>query len=232
MTAFTSTVVAIDGPAGAGKSTVSRRLAERLGYVLLDTGALYRAIAIAVLRAGVDVGDADGVARVADEAAPRVKLVRGDDGLRVMLGDDDVTDAIREPPVSQAASLVSAHPSVRAALLDLQRRVAADTEGGVVAEGRDMGTVVFPDATIKFFLTAHLDVRARRRHDELQARGRDVDFDTTRAEVARRDRQDTERPVAPLRQAEDAIVFDSSDLGIDTIVERMHAAVVATLEER
>jgi cytidylate kinase len=221
-------IVAIDGPAGAGKSTVARRLAEVLGFVLVDTGAIYRAVALAAKRAGVPWDDAADVGSLARSLVARGALSlesAPDAGVRVRLGDDDVSEAIREPDIGMGASTVSAHPGVREALLEMQRQ--AGRAGGVVLEGRDIGTVVFPDADVKFFLTARADVRARRRHDELVARGAAVTLDETLAEVLRRDRQDSTRPVAPLKQATDATLVDDSDLTIEETVARMAEGVRA-----
>jgi cytidylate kinase len=214
-------IVAIDGPAGAGKSTVARRLAEALGFVLLDTGALYRAVALAAQRGKVAVTDAHRAGALAEDLARRgaIKL----EGDRVMLDGEDVSRAIRTPEIGMDASTVSAHPAVRKALLDMQRR--AGEEGGVVAEGRDIGTVVFPDAEHKFFLTASDSVRATRRHEELTAKGQQTTFEEVLAEVKRRDAQDTTRVVAPLKPAADAVQVDSSTMLIDAVLELMLARV-------
>jgi cytidylate kinase len=216
-------VVAIDGPAGAGKSTTARLLAERLGYDLLDTGAIYRVMALLSRRAGVSWHDGPGLAAFADGLDLRFKL----EGTlnRVLVADEDVTKEIRTPEMSDGASRVSALPEVRAALLELQRRLGA--QGGVVVEGRDIGTVVFPDAGAKFFLTASSDERARRRVAELQAAGRPADLATTLAEMKERDERDSTRAVAPLKQADDAIAIDSSGLTPDEVVSKM-ATLVAT----
>lgn len=222
----TKPIVAIDGPAGAGKSTVARRVADALGFVLVDTGAMYRSVALAAKRAGVAFGDAEGASRVAEQLVAEQSLVferDPDAGIRVKLGGEDVSEAIRTPDIAQGASLVSAHPGVRAALLDLQRLAGKD--GGVVLEGRDIGSVVFPDAEAKFFLTASAETRARRRHAELVAKGQTLAFEETLADVKKRDAQDEGRAIAPLKQAEGAILVDSSDLSIDTTVEKMLALI-------
>jgi cytidylate kinase len=219
-------VVAIDGPAGAGKSTVTRKVAERLGYVIVDTGALYRVVALAAQRAGVDFDDVERASRLAEALVEgsAVQLRRGQDGAQqVMLRGQDVSGAIRTQIISQGASKVSAHPGVRAALLDLQR--SQGREGAVVLEGRDIGTVVFPDAEAKFFLTASVEVRAQRRRDELAARGTPPSLEEVMREVTERDRRDSTRPVAPLRQADDAQLVDSSTLSVEQVVERIVAAV-------
>ncbi|MBV9947953.1 MAG: (d)CMP kinase [Myxococcales bacterium] len=227
----TRPIVAIDGPAGAGKSTVARRLAETLDYTLVDTGAIYRAVALAAERAGVSWGDGRAVAELAQALVARRGLVfesgGGGDarGVRVWLDGEDVAQSIRTASIASGASQVSAHPAVRDALLELQRQ--AGRAGGVVLEGRDIGTVVFPDAEVKFFLTARPEVRARRRHEELSAKGTAATFEQTLAEVLRRDARDTERPVAPLRRADDATLLDNSDISVDETVERMVAVIRA-----
>ncbi len=223
-------VVAIDGPAGAGKSTVAQRLAQALGYVLLDTGAIYRAVALAAVRAGVAWDDETGVAALTEsltareglrlESAPEI----GGKGVRVWLDGDDVTSELRTAEISLGASLVSSVPRVRAALLELQRALGAS--GGVVAEGRDIGTVVFPNANVKFFLTASVAIRSERRYDELMTSGHAADIDQVRGEVELRDRRDSERAVAPLRQAEDAILIDSGGRDVPDIVAELKDAVL------
>jgi cytidylate kinase len=221
-------VVAIDGPAGAGKSTVARGLSARLGYALLDTGALYRSVALAARHAGISWDDADGLVRVAERIVASRSLALLPDaekGVRVWLDGSDISDDIRAADMGMGASRVSAVPGVRAALLDLQRIAGAN--GGVVLEGRDIGTVVFPDAEAKFFLTATPEVRARRRFDELRARGQEVDYDETLADVKDRDRQDSTRAISPLRQADDAVVIDSTQRTVDQVVEEMAEQVLS-----
>jgi cytidylate kinase len=216
-------VVAIDGPAGAGKSTTARLLAAKLGYDLLDTGAIYRVMALLSRRAGVSWDDGGGVAAFADDLDLKFHL---EDGVNhVLVGGADVTKDIRAPEMSDGASRVSALPEVRAALLGIQRRLGA--QGGVVVEGRDIGTVVFPDAGAKFFLTADAEERARRRVAELKAAGRPADFATTLAEMKERDLRDSTRDVAPLKQAPDAVGIDSSGMTIDEVVSKMASIVTA-----
>ena len=214
-------VVAIDGPAGAGKTTVTRRVAEELGYLLVGTGSLYRSVALAAHRRGVDWDDAQRVGELAAELARTgaIVLEPGPTGQRVRLDGEDITDDLVTRHISEGASKVSAHPPVRSALLELQR--AAGRDGGVVLEGRDIGTAVFPDAEAKFFLTASVEVRAERRFLELQARGEQADLDAIRREVEARDQRDSSRAVAPLRQARDAELVDSSSLTVAQVVERM-----------
>jgi len=214
----------MDGPAGAGKSTVARRLAQSLGFTLLDTGALYRAVAYAALRAAASFDDAARVTEVAEDLVSRgaIAIEPADgSGMRVVLDGQPLGDEIRTPAISMGASTVSAIPGVRAALLDLQRNFAdRGLARGVVAEGRDIGTVIFPDADLKVFLTASVDERARRRHVELVAKGSPVTFEQTRDEVVTRDKQDEGRAIAPLRRAEDAVLLDSSELDLDQAVAR------------
>ena len=215
-------VVAIDGPAGAGKSTVTKRVADALGYVLVDTGALYRTVALAAQRAGISWDDALAIGEFAYGLVQERAVELGyqkTSGLIVKLRGEDVSSEIRAPDVSQGASKVSVVPAVRAALLDMQRHAGA--EGGVVLEGRDIGTVVFPEAQAKFFLTANVEVRARRRFDELLARGGSPELSEVQREVAERDFRDSTRPIAPLKQAADACIIDSSTLSIDQVVARI-----------
>lgn len=221
-------IVAIDGPAGAGKSTVARRLADALGYVLVDTGAMYRAVALAATRASVAWSDGEGVASLARGIVGAHALSFARDprlGVRVRLSGEDISEAIRTPQIAQGASTVSAHPAVRSALLDLQRQ--AGESGGVVLEGRDIGTVVFPQAEVKFFLTASAECRAKRRHEELVAKGQTVTLEETLAEVRERDARDEGRAVAPLKQATDAVLVDSTAMSIDETVKSMLTRVEA-----
>lgn len=226
--------VAIDGPAGAGKSTVSRRVAEALGYVLLDTGALYRSIALAAHEAGIPWTDTARVGALAADLALRHAIrfepSTGGGPPRLFLDDRDVSAAIRTQDISNGASQVSAIPAVRDALMELQRS-AADG-GGVVLEGRDIGTVVLPDAEAKFYLTASVAVRAERRHQELVSRGQHPLLADVESEVQERDRRDTMRPIAPLRQAADAELVDSSAMTIDEVVDAIVARVRAVRAER
>lgn len=203
--------VAIDGPSGAGKSSMARRLAADLGYTYVDTGAMYRAIGLYARRAGADTKNADAVAVL----LPQIQLdIRLQDGAQhILLNGEDVTEAVRAEEIGMAASDVSAHPAVRTFLLDTQRNLAASRD--VLMDGRDIGTVVLPNATVKIYLTASADARARRRLAELLEKGKQTDYATVLADIEQRDYQDTHRAVAPLRQAEDAVLVDTSDIGIE-----------------
>jgi len=214
-------IVAIDGPAGAGKSSTSRLLATRLGFAMVDTGAIYRTVALAATRAGIALDD-DARLGVLLPAVVIRFAPRPGGGQRVLLGDEDVSEAIRTPPMSLGASAVSARPVVRAGLLELQRRLATAAENaGAVLEGRDIGTVVFPDADAKFFLTAAPEVRARRRFAELSAKGDPSTFDEVLADQLKRDRDDSSRAVAPLVPAGDAEVVDTSGRSLDDVVDAL-----------
>jgi cytidylate kinase len=206
-------VVAIDGPAGAGKSTIARAVAGRLGYVYIDSGAMYRAVALWALRNGIAPDDSHKLDEVARHA--RIEFAAG--ASTVLLNGEDVSLAIREPEVSDAASKVSALPGVRRAMVDAQREMAAGTS--VVMEGRDIGTVVFPDATIKIFLDANPEVRAERRAEELRGKGMDVGAQSVAQEMADRDRRDRTRTESPLVQAPDAIYVDTTGLSIKDVEE-------------
>ena len=201
--------VAIDGPSGAGKSTLARSAAARLGYLYVDTGAIYRTIGCAARRRGIDPGDQAAV--VAMLPSLSIRLTYGEDGLQHMaLDGEDVTEEIRLPEVSRYASLVSAYPEVRAYLLEMQRQLAR--EHSVIMDGRDIGTVVLPDAEVKVFLTASAEERARRRMLELQQRGTPESYEDILRAIEERDWNDTHRSAAPLRQAEDAVLLDTTDL--------------------
>jgi cytidylate kinase len=226
-------IVAIDGPAGAGKSTASRRVAARLGFALVDTGAIYRTVALAATRRGIDLDDDARLAALLPALEIRFAPPAAGAGQRVLLGDEDVSSEIRTPPMSLGASKVSGRPVVRAGLLELQRRLAlAPENAGAVLEGRDIGTVVFPDAEAKFFLTASPEERARRRHAELAARGDPQSYEEVLADQLRRDRDDSERAVAPLRPAADARVLDTSGVPLDAVVELLVREVRARLAAR
>jgi cytidylate kinase len=214
-------VVAIDGPAGAGKSTVARALADRLGYMFLDTGALYRTVALMAKRQGIPWEDGLSLGKMAGELD--IVFLRDDGKTRILANQSDVTDEIRTAEISQGASKVSALPEVRAGLLDMQRKVAA--KANVVAEGRDVGTVVFPSAQAKFFLIANATTRAERRTLELQAAGRPAVLADVLAEMQERDARDSQRAVAPLRAAVDAIEIDSSNASPDEVLDRMLSVV-------
>ena len=206
--------MAIDGPAGAGKSTVARQLARRLGFSMIDTGAIYRSVALAARRADVAWDDDEALRKLLDAG---LGLAFADD--RVLLKGHDVTEAIRTPEISRGASVVSARPVVREKLLGLQRELGRDAPRGAVLEGRDIGTVVFPDANVKFFITASPEIRARRRHDELTEKGLNVPFEDVLADQRRRDKEDSERAIAPLRKAPDAIEVDTTGLDLEKVVQ-------------
>lgn len=215
MTAMTVPVIAIDGPAASGKGTLAARVAQALGFHLLDSGALYRLVALAALRTGVPVDDAAALGRLA------VSLeVRFEPG-RVLLSGDEVTREIREEAVSEVASRVAVHPSVRRALIDRQR--AFRRAPGLVADGRDMGTVIFPAAPLKVFLTASAERRAERRHKQLISKGIPTTIAGLRADLEARDARDSSRAVAPLKAAADALTLDNSDLTVDSSVEQVLA---------
>jgi len=207
--------IAIDGPAGAGKSTIAKRLAKELGYYYVDTGAIYRTVAYFMDLWGVSPKDVDGVTRYIDELT--IGIEYDEDGLQHMIMNGmDVTADIRTQDISQKASLVSAHGVVREVLLDMQREVAEQHD--VIMDGRDIGTVVLPKATVKIFLTASPEVRAKRRTDELTAKGQKANYDKVLAEIKQRDYQDTHREIAPLKMARDSVKVDTSEMDIDQVV--------------
>ena len=210
--------IAIDGPAGAGKSTIARRLAKELGYHYVDTGAIYRTVAYFFDLWGIAPKDIDGITRYIDELT--INIVYDEEGVQHMIMNGiDVTDDIRTQEIGQKASLVSAHAIVRDVLLDMQRDVAKEYD--VIMDGRDIGTVVLPKATVKIFLTASAEVRAQRRCDELNAKGQKANFNQVLKEIQQRDYQDTHREVAPLKMARDSIKLDTSDLDIEGVVAAM-----------
>lgn len=210
-------VVAIDGPSGAGKSTAARLLAGRLGYVYIDTGAMYRAIGWKARREAIDPADESSLAELCSRTDVTIKKDNSDP--RFYVDGMDVSGEIRTPEMGMMASAVSKSPAVRARLLTLQRELGR--HGGVVMDGRDIGTVVFPDADLKFYLDASTQERGRRRYRELTAKGMDVHLDRITSEIEERDRQDSGRTLAPLRRADDAILIDSSTMSIDEVLERM-----------
>ena len=211
-------IIAIDGPAGSGKSTVARGLARRLGYTYLDSGAMYRAVTLAALEAGADLEDGDALGRLA--AGARIELRERDDPyVQVLLDGRDVSEEIMAPSVTGASSRVAAHAQVRKALLARQRELIGS--GDWVAEGRDIGTVVAPDAPVKAFLTADPAERARRRADELRRRGIEADAADVHQAIEQRDLLDTTRSAAPLRPAEDAVLIDTTGLGPDEVIDRV-----------
>ncbi|MBQ8026769.1 MAG: (d)CMP kinase [Clostridia bacterium] len=213
--------IAIDGPAGAGKSTIARKLAAELGYIYVDTGALYRAVGVNAMRNGADTKDAAQVGVTLSGADVSLRFVDGEQ--RVFLGDEDVSLAIRTPEASMAASNVSAIPAVREFLFDLQRDIAA--KNNCIMDGRDIGTVVLPNAQVKIFLTASAEVRAKRRYDELLSKGMQADYDQVLEEMIQRDYQDSHRAIAPLKQADDAVLVDTSDMDLDQVVETLNNIV-------
>ena len=215
--------IAIDGPAGAGKSTIAKRLAKELGYYYVDTGAIYRTVAYFLDLLGISPKDTDGVQRYIDELT--VDIYYDETGLQHMLMNGiDVTGDIRPPDISQKASLVSAQPVVREVLLDMQRDVAK--ENNVIMDGRDIGTVVLPHADVKIFLTASAEVRAQRRYAELQAKGSKDSYEQVLSDIQRRDHQDSTRAIAPLKAAKDAVTVDTSSMDIDEVVDTIRRIVL------
>ena len=215
--------IAIDGPAGAGKSTIAKRLAKELGYYYVDTGAIYRTVAYFMDLLGIAPKDVDGVSRYIDELT--IEIEYDEEGQQHMIMNGmDVSGDIRTPDISQKASLISAHAVVRDMLLDMQRDVAK--KHNVIMDGRDIGTVVLPRANVKIFLTASAEVRAQRRHLELQAKGSKDSYEKVLADIQLRDHQDSTREIAPLKQAKDAILVDTSSMDVQTVVEHIRNIVM------
>jgi cytidylate kinase len=214
--------IAIDGPAGAGKSTIARRLAKELGYHYVDTGAIYRTVAYFMDLLGVSPKDVDGVERYIDELTVEIEYNQKGEQ-RMLMNGMDVTDDIRSQDISQKASLVSAHAVVRDVLLDMQRDVAK--KHNVIMDGRDIGTVVLPRAKVKIFLTASVEIRAKRRYDELVAKGHKADLNKIQEEIRQRDHQDITRPIAPLKQAKDAILVDTSNMTINEVITTLQQII-------
>ena len=214
--------VAIDGPAGAGKSTIAKALAKELGFHYVDTGAIYRTLGYFFDLIGIGPKDIDGITKYIDECV--IEIEWDEDGSQHMfLNETDVSEEIRTPEISKIASAVSAHGLVRDALLDMQRNVAKNYN--VIMDGRDIGTVVLPKADVKIFLTASAEVRAKRRTDELLAKGQTAVYETILKEIQQRDYQDTHRPIAPLKMAKDSVKLDTSDLDIDGVVAAMRKII-------
>ncbi len=209
--------LAIDGPAGAGKSTIARAVSRELGWIYVDTGAMFRALALFLMRSAVDAGDEAAVSGAVRDAVVSLRHENGEQ--QIFLNGENVSAEIRTEAVGNMASAVSVYPAVRSQLLELQRGIAASQP--VVMDGRDIGTNVLPNADVKIFLTASVEERARRRYDEMKEKGYAVDFDELKHEIASRDKQDSERAISPLRQAEDAVLLDSTSLTIDEVVARI-----------
>ncbi len=209
--------IAIDGPAGAGKSTIAKLAAKKLGFIYVDTGAMYRTLALYMLRNSVNTDDIAEVKKALDEIDIQIKHIDGQQ--RVILNGEDVSDKIRTEEVGNAASKTSAIPEVRAKLLDLQRNIAATND--VLMDGRDIGTNILPNAEVKIYLTASAQVRAKRRYDELTAKGIEADFEKVKEDIIKRDEQDMNREIAPLKKAEDAYLLDSSDMTIEEVTDKI-----------
>lgn len=207
--------IAIDGPAGAGKSTIAKRLAKESGYIYVDTGAMYRAMALFLIRQGISADDRNGIESACENADITIKYIDGEQN--VILNGENVNGLIRTQEVSNMASASSVNGKVRQKLVALQQKLAATED--VVMDGRDIGTVVLPDAEVKIFLTASSAVRAKRRYDELKSKGEDCDLDVIEKEIKERDERDMTREISPLKQADDAVVVDTSDMSIDEVVD-------------
>jgi cytidylate kinase len=223
-------IITIDGPSGAGKSTISKLLAAKLQYTYLDTGAMYRVVGLQVERSGLDLQTENAKERLTELLGSlEMTLAPGEEGqeTRAFLNGEDVSDAIRTPEMAMIASRVSAEPEVRKKLTEMQREIGS--KGAIVAEGRDMGTIVFPDAKYKFFLDAAPEERARRRQKQLLEKGKKVEYEELLTQIQKRDRDDSSRSLAPLQPAEDAVVIDSSEMNIDEVVSFMMNAVTSDM---
>ncbi|WP_075426755.1 (d)CMP kinase [Candidatus Kryptonium thompsonii] len=208
-------IIAIDGPAGSGKSTTARLVAQKLGYTYIDTGAMYRALTLKVIESNVDPNDEDSIVKLAENT--RIDLIYENGNLKVILDNRDVSDKIRTPEVTSLVSVVSAHPKVRDIMVKKQRELGKD--GGVVIDGRDIGTVVFPNADLKIFMTADVKERAKRRQKELKAQGFEIEIEKLIKEIEERDEFDSNREISPLKKADDAIEIDTTNLTIEEQVE-------------
>jgi CMP/dCMP kinase len=215
-------LITIDGPAGSGKSTIARMLADRLCAAVLDTGAMYRAVTLVAMQSEVDLADADKILAILDKTELTFAFSR--DKMIVFIGDDDVTDTLRDPEVTANVKYIASSPKLRARLVDMQREFALPKHK-IITEGRDQGTVAFPDAHVKFFLTADIEERARRRYEELVKAGKPVDMAQTRAAMEVRDDSDTNREVGPLKPAADAVVIDTTKLSLNQVLMQMLDAV-------
>lgn len=222
-------IIAIDGPSGAGKSTLGKMLAKKLGLLYLDTGAMYRAVALAAVRRGIDLADRSLTASIAADA--NIELRGEPDSLEIILDREDVSAEIRTQEIAEAASVVSTNSEVRRIMVEHQRQLGTSSETGCVLEGRDIGSVVFPDADVKFFITATPEARARRRYQEDKAKGRPTTYEQTLAEINQRDERDVSREDSPLTIAPDSIVIDSSDLDLTEVFEYMLASALKAKSE-
>lgn len=220
--------IAIDGPAGAGKSTIAKAAAKAVGFIYVDTGALYRSVAYYAISKGADVDSPEAVTALLPEITPELRFIDGSQ--HVFVGGEDVSDKIRTPQVSMGASAVSAIPAVREFLFDLQKKIAA--ENNVIMDGRDIGTVVLPNADLKIFLTASAEERARRRHTELTEKGESVTFESVLADVNQRDYNDSHREIAPLKQAEDAVLCDTTELDLSQATEKVISLINETIRAK
>ncbi len=221
-------IIAIDGPAGSGKSTTAKQVAKRLGFTYLDTGALYRALTLLALKNGIDIESEGELVNLLQQS--KFQLQSQGDDIRIWINGEEATEAIRSPEVSRAVSMVARHPAVRREMVQLQRRLASQAD--VVVEGRDIGTVVFPEADLKIFLTASLEARAQRRLKELHEKGVEIALHELKRDIERRDAIDSQRETAPLKKAEDAIVIDTTELTIDEQVDKIVQAFRALAEQR